>query len=180
MFCKKSKKPSSKVRAQYSKQVREYLEKYSFEIVQKIYSGVLGTHELNTEQVELVLGEDYPIAPWLNERDIIGHFVAIMEEAGYEFESNENGGIAFKNNELYSAIVKNYLNFSGYGIMERLIDYCDMTGGKMTYFQVQHVLGMHYPRAPYANKADMQACIILFLKELGVPCKFDTNYVYFP
>ena len=180
MFFNKSKRPSVKQRAEYSKQVREYLKKHSFNIVQKIYSGALNTHELNEEQVKLVLGDDFPIAPWINEQDVIAQFISIMKEAGYEFECYENGKYAFKNDELYSAIVKNHMKFSGFGIMERLVDYCDMTGGKMTYFQVQHVLGMHYPKAPYANKADTQACIILFLKELGVPCKFDDNYVYFP
>ncbi|MBQ8043171.1 MAG: hypothetical protein IJ272_03345 [Clostridia bacterium] len=177
---KNIKRCSAKARKCYSNQVQKYLQNNGFVIVQKIYEGALSTHELRPEEVQNVLGDEYPVAPWVNDTDVVGQFICILEEAGYTFSYNEEGRVCFKDDELYGAIVKNHLRFSGRYILDSLSDYCEQNGSRLTYYQAQRVLGFHYPRAPYVNKEDTRACTILFLKETGLPFKFDDTYVYFP
>lgn len=177
----KSKKRCSKMeREKYSANVQRYLKKHALHIVQKIYDDTLGKGKLKLDEVRDMLGEDYPIAPWVDKLDVVGQFAAILEEAGYKLLYDENGGLFFEDKELYSAIAKNHLRFSGSCIVEHLSEECERTGGKLTYFQLQRILGFHYPRAPYVNKDDTRACIIIFIKEMGIPFKFDDTYVYFP
>lgn len=171
---------TEKRRRDYANNVRRYLMENSFSIVKKIYDGTLATQELKSEQVEMILGEDYPVAPWVDEKDIVGQFVEILKEAGYIFSYNRNDPICFKDAEIYATIVKNYLKLSGDCFVETLGYECERTNGKLTYFQIYNVLGLHYPKAPYVNKEDTRACILLFLKETGIPFKFDDTHVYFP
>ena len=180
MFFKEKKRCSKRKKEQYSAQVSEFLKGNSFAIVHKIYEFTSGKNSLNIEEVKKVLGTGYPVAPWVDETDIIGQFAAILDEAGYKLSYDKNEGICFKEQALYSAIVKNHLKLSGRRIVEYLSDECIHTGGTFTYFQLQRILGLHYPRAPYVDKNNTQACIILFLNELGIPFKFDSTYVYFP
>lgn len=180
MVFKNKKRCSKRKRENYSVDVRRYLRKNAFYIVQKVYDGTLGSGQLRVDEISKVLGDDYPIAPWVDKSDVVGQFVAILEEAGYELSYDVNEGVYFKDKELYSAIVKNHLKLSGNCIVNNLAEECDHTGGRLTYFQMQRVLGFHYPRAPYVKKDNIQACTILFLKEMGIPFKFDDTYVYFP
>ena len=180
MFFSKLIRCSNKVKAQYSRQAQEYLNSNSLLIVQKICDGVLGSEKLEEEKVRELLGNNYPIAPWVEETDIIGQFVCLLEEAGYIFVRDTNGEVKFKNEDMYKAIVQNHLKLSGMCIMERLAYYCEKTKGRLDYEQVEEVLGFHYPKAPYIGKMDKRVSIIMFLKATGIPFKFNETHVYFP
>lgn len=180
MFFNKKKRCSASVKQRYHYQVQLYLSYYGFEIVQKIYNGSLNAHELTEQGVRDTLVGNYPIAPWVDKENIIEQFVALLEEVGYSFSYNEQGKYCFKDENIYGAIVKNHLKFSGYNVLAALSKCCRDNFGRITYFQAKNVLGIGYPKAPFVNKSDVRACIILFLKETGVPFKFDDDYLYFP
>lgn len=180
MLCKKKKRYSILAKQRYNKKVQEYLQCHGFEIVQKIYNGSLQTNQLTEKGVRETLVGDYPIAPWVPKENIIEQFVSLLEEVGYSFIQNEQGGYCFKDENIYGAIVKNHLKFSGCHILDALSEMCGKNDGKITYFQAKMILGAGYPKAPFVNKADTRACIILFLKETGIPFAFDDSYLYFP
>lgn len=180
MFIKKKERYSNILKQKYHKQVQVYLSYYGFEIIQRIYNGSLNAHELTEQGVRNTLVGNYPIAPWADRDDIIEQFVAMLEEVGYSFSYNEQGEYCFKGENIYSAIVKNHLNFSGRNILEALANACYKNEGRITYFEAKMILGIGYPKAPFVNKSDVRACIILFLKETGIPFKFDESYLYFP
>lgn len=177
---KKNGRCSSKVRERYSKEARCYLQKNTLAFIQKISDGILSETELTHENAKIFLGKDYPIAPWVDETDAIGQLLCILKEAGYIFTYSKNGRVILKNQQLYNAIVKNHLKFSGAEIIDKLAYYCERTHGRLTYNQVSQVLGFHYPKPPYIGKTDERVCIIAFLKEVGIPFNFDENHVYFP
>ena len=180
MLCNKNKRNSVSARQRYHKKVEQYLQCHGFEIIQKIYNGSLHTHELTEQGIRDTLVGDYPIAPWVEKNNIIEQFVAMFEEVGYSFSHNEQGQYCFKDENIYSVIVKNHLKFSGCHILEALSNCCDNNNGKITYFQAQMILGVGYPKAPFVNKADVRACIIMFLRETKIPFMFDDTYLYFP
>ena len=180
MLFNKKKRCSAYKKQRYHNQVQRYLEGHGFEIVQRIYNGSLGKGYLTEQGVRDTLVGIYPIAPWIEESNIIEQFVAMLEEVGYSFDHNAQGEYAFKDENVYGAIVKNHLKFSGCHILDALADCCQNNDGRITYYQAKIVLGAGYPKAPFVNKADMRACIILFLKETGIPFLFDDTYLYFP
>jgi len=180
MLCINKKRYPNWVRQKYHSQVQEYLQEHGFEIVGKIYNGVLGNSELTQNAVTEVLVGNYPVAPWVDKKDVVKQFVALLEEVGYTFTQSSTGRYCFKDKEIYGAIVKNHLNFSGRHILNNLSEYCEQNHGRLTYYQAQRVLGVRYPKAPYVDKTDIRACVILFLKETGIPFKFDDFYLYFP
>lgn len=180
MLCNKKKRCSMYKRQRYNTQVRQYLGRHGFEIVQHIYNGSLSNYGLTEQGVRETLVGVYPIAPWVEQDDIIEQFVALMEEVGYSFECNEQREYSFKDENIYGAIVRNHLKFSGCRILDALSECCVNYDGRITYFQAHTILGAGYPKAPFVNKADVRACIILFLKETGIPFKFDDTYLYFP
>ena len=180
MLFSKRKQDSDSIRQKYQKCVEQYFKHNGFEIIQRMYNGSLNLGELTEQGARDTLVENYPIAPWIDKDNIIEQFVSLFECVGYSFSKNEQGSYAFKDKEIYSAIVKNHLKFSGCHILEALSNCCDKSNGKITYFQAQMILGLGYPKAPFVNKADTRACIILFLKETGIPFVFDDNYLYFP
>lgn len=153
---------------------------HGFEIVQRIYNGSLGSQCLTAEGIRETLVGAYPIAPWAEKDNIIEQFVAMLEEVGYSFSCNEQGEYTFKEENIYGAIVRNHLNFSGCRVLDALSKRCNNYGGRITYFEAHMILGTGYPKAPFVDKADVRACIILFLKETGIPFKFDDWYLYFP
>lgn len=176
---KKVKRCYEKKRQTYNNEVQKYLKDNAFVLVQRVYNGTLGTGELKEENVKAVLGSDYPINPLIPREDVIGQFVSILELAGYIFCKDNIGKIYFKQEELYNSIVQNHLRFSGKGIFERLTEKCQETNG-IEYEEVHKILGFHYPKAPYAVGADYRTCIILFLKEVGIPFIFDETHIYLP
>lgn len=180
MFYNKKKRCSFEKRQRYNTQVQRYFKYHGFEIVSRIYNGSLSSHRLTEQGVSQTLVGIYPIAPWVEEDNIIEQFVAMMEEVGYSFSRDEQGEYSFKDENIYGAIVRNHLKFSGCHILESLSQCCENYNGRITYFQAHMILGTGYPKAPFVNKADMRACIILFLKETGIPFKFDDWYLYFP
>ena len=103
MWFKEKNRCSKRKREKYSEMVKDYLKTNSFAIVNKIYEYTSEKNSLDIEEVRKVLGTSYPVAPWLDENDIIGQFAAILDEAGYKLSYNENEGICFKDQELYSA-----------------------------------------------------------------------------
>lgn len=177
---KKLKRCCNKAKQRYSNEVQKYLKSNGFILVQKIYDGVLGTGKLEEKKVKEILGANYPVNPWISESDIIGQFVSIMEQAGYQFSRDSSGEVHFKHEELYSAIVQNHLRFSGKEILERLGDCCQKTSGRITYEEMHEILGFHYPKAPYVVGVDNRVGIILFLREVGLPFKFDETHIYLP
>ena len=180
MFFNKKKRCSTLAKQRYHNQVQVYLNYHGFEIVQKIYNGSLNTQELTEQGVRETLLGNYPIAPWVDKNNIVEQFVALLEEVGYSFSRNEQGKYCFKDENIYGAIVKNHLKFSGCNVLAALSKCCQDNYGRITYFQAKVILGIGYPKAPFVNKADVRACIILFLKETGIPFKFDDDYLYFP
>ena len=177
---KKIRRYCKRTRERYSYDVQEYLKRNGLVLMQKLRNGILGSGDLEESKVRELLGTDYPVAPWTDKEDIIEQFISILEEAGYVFSCTEDGKIQFKNAELYSAIVQNHLKFSGREIFERLSDCCEKTHGRITYEDMHEILGFHYPKAPYAVGVDNRVCIVLFLKEVGIPFKFDETHVYLP
>lgn len=175
MFCRKNKRSKK----EYSILVQQYLKENTPAIVQRLYDIVSATHELDVDAVKSILGENYPKAPWKDNDDIMGQFACILEEAGWLFVSN-NGKIILEDEKSYSDIVQNHLKFSGSQILDRLSECCERTNGRITYWEMQSILGFHYPKAPYCDKSDIKACTILFLKETGIPFKFDNMYIYLP
>ena len=180
MLCNKKKRCSKYKKQRYSNQVQSYLNCHGFEIVQRIYNGSLSTHGLTEQGVRETLVGIYPIAPWVDEDNIVEQFVSMMEEVGYSFSQDEQGEYSFKDENIYGAIVRNHLKLSGCHILDALSECCKNYDGRITYFQAKLILGTGYPKAPFVNKEDMRACIILVLKETGIPFKFDDSYLYFP
>ncbi len=180
MFCNGRKRSVIFSKQRYHEQVQLYLQYHGFEIVQRIYNGSLNAHELTEQAVRETLVGNYPIAGWVEKDNIIEQFVTLLGEVGYSFEKNDQGKYCFKDENIYGAIVKNHMNFSGCRILEALSDCCYKNDGRITYFEAKVILGAGYPKAPFVNKSDIRACIILFLKETGIPFKFDDSYLYFP
>ena len=177
---KKIKRCCKKTNQNYQLEVQCYLKNNAFILVKKISEGVLGSDELKLENVQAVLGDEYPINPCIPREDIVAQFVSIFEQAGYVFCQDSSGNVYFKQKELYSAVVQNHLKFSGKKIFERLADCCQKTNGRIRYEEMHEILGFHYPKAPYALRADYRVCIILFLRESGIPFKYDEKYIYLP
>ena len=82
MLFKEKKRCSRKKREIYSAQVQQFLRLNSFAIVHKIYELASGKNRLSVEEVKDILGKKYPVAPWVDETDVIGQFAAILDEAG--------------------------------------------------------------------------------------------------
>lgn len=179
MFSRKKKRYPAFIKQRYHEQVQLYLKYNGFEIVKRIYNGSLNAQELTEQGVRDTLVGNYPIAPWVDKNNIVEQFVSLLEDVGYSFSCNEEGKYCFKDENIYGAIVKNHLKFSGCHILEALATCCENNNGRITYFQAKTILGVGYPKAPFVNKADTRTCIILFLKETGIPFIFDDTYLYF-
>lgn len=83
--------------------------------------------------------------------------------------------------EEYTKIVENYINFSGWGIISCLASLCEKNNGRLTYFQMEMVLGKHYPKASWVDKSDRKGCVETFLEHSGfMYYKADEDYIYFP
>lgn len=180
MFFRKICRYAGKEKTEYSTLAQEYLKRNGLLIVQKICDGVLGEYVLEEKAAKAFLGEDYPVAPWLSKKNYIGQCVALLEQAGCIFSCDEKGRVCFKDSGIYKTIVQNHLKMSGRDIVSKLSDACEELNGKISYKRLHAVLGFHYPKAPYISSVEPNMCIILFLKEMGMPFKFDDKYVYFP
>ncbi len=180
MVFRKKKWYSPKVRNEYRERVKKYMEANALNIVNEIYSGALQGGYLTYFNVSSLMGEGYPLAPWVDRLDIVAQFAAMLEEIGYVFVQDSYGRYHFKDKELYNAIVKNHLNFTGKKIVTNMAKFCEQNNGRLTYEQVRLMLGFNYPKAPYVDKSDTKTCVILFLKEIGIPFIYDDEYIYIP
>lgn len=179
MFLTKIKCCSCELKKRYSIKVHHYLEYNSILLLKNIYDEIIFFEKLDEETMRNLLG-NYPKAPWIDEMDSKRQFICLLKEAGYVFLYDKKGNIKFKNKKIYNRIVQNHLKLSGKDILERLADMCEMTSGRISYKQMQEVLGAHYPKAPYAKCFDERISIILFLRELKLPFKFDDFHIYLP
>lgn len=83
--------------------------------------------------------------------------------------------------DAYYQIVQNYMNFSGRGIISYLADMCEMNNGKLTYFQMEMVLGRHYPKPSWQDKSNRKECIKTFMQYAGfIYYIADEEYIFFP
>lgn len=83
--------------------------------------------------------------------------------------------------KIYRQIVKNYLKLTGRELISNLSDYCERKGNRLTYEEMEEVLGKHYPKAKWVNKSDRKQCVITFMEHTEyIYYKYDNNYVYFP
>lgn len=174
------KKREQRKREQYSNQVQSYMKQYGISIVKRILDSSSDNNLLSEANIKEALGTDYPKCPWITDDDVISQFVQLLKEVGYEFCYNEMGQLQFKIEDAYKAIVQNHLKFSGREILSRLSECCQKTYGRVSYEEMDEVLGFHYPKAPNVNSCDNRVCIVLFLKETGIPFKFDETHIYFP
>lgn len=82
---------------------------------------------------------------------------------------------------IYKQIVKNYLKLSGKELVLNLSDYCERNNGRLTYEEMEEILGKHYPKAKWVDKSDIKRCVITFMEHTEyILYKYDDKYVYFP
>lgn len=83
--------------------------------------------------------------------------------------------------EVYRQIVDNYLKLSGKEVVANLSNFCERSNGRLTYDEMEKVLGEHYPKAGWVDKNDKKKCILVFMEYSGFPFYLaDENYFYFP
>ena len=173
-------KCSKENKRKYSEQVREYISRNGIKTVLILNYLKDDINILSNDIIEQVMGKDFPKAIWIDSESVIDQCLCFLKHTGYEVTYDESKGFVFKKEKQYKQIVNNYLKLSGSDIMTRLSECCEKTSGKITYDEMQKIIGVHYPRAPYAIKADYRVNIILFLKETGMLFKFDDNHIYIP
>lgn len=177
---KKFKRCSEKKRQIYDYEVKQYITKNGINIIQGIYINGLNLKKLTVDDIKLTLGDDFPKAPWIDADNITWQCICLLRHIGYEFEYDDKGNIYFEEDKAYKTIVQNHLKLSGNQILDALSDCCEKTNGRIPYDMMKEILGVHYPKAPGIDKSDMRVGIILFLKETGLPFKFDNDCIYFP
>lgn len=95
--------------------------------------------------------------------------------------SNKELAQVISEEETYYQIVQNYIKFTGRGIISYLSDMIEKNNGKLTYFQMEMVLGRHYPKASWQDKSDRKECIKTFMQYVGfIYYRADEEYIYFP
>lgn len=163
----------------YAAKVETYKKWKGFKIIEEIYE-LIDSGLIDMDGVKELLGHNYPLAPWIDEKDEQAQMICLLGQMGYVFERKQDGSLCLKNEEEYKQIVRNYLKLSGSEILEALAMNCTRTHGRISYEEMRHILGFHFPKAPYADKTDLRVCVILFLKAAGLTFNFDENHVYFP
>lgn len=83
--------------------------------------------------------------------------------------------------EVYRQIVDNYLKLSGREVVANLSNFCERSNGRLTYDEMEKVLGGHYPKASWIDKNDKKKSILTFMKYSDFSFYVaDENYLYFP
>lgn len=175
----KLKRCSCKVKNDYSKRVEEYVKKEGIKAIKRLYS-LKYLEGLSSEKIIIVLGEDYPKAPWIDEGNITGQFICMLKQIGYDYAYEENGKVYLDIAGIYNQVVSNHLKLSGREILYALSDCCEKTQGRISYEQMKEILGKHYPRPLKSTNIDERVSIIVFLKEAGILFNFDEKHVYLP
>ena len=173
------KRRNTKLKARYSEQVKKYFNNNSFIIIQRIRSGMLNAKKCNQKMLSNVFG-NYPKAPWINISDYISQFVALLTEIGYPIASIKTDYANIDNDKLCQVIIQYYLNINGKEIMDRLADSCIKTEGKTTYEQARIALGFECNQIDSTLKVNVDKCTLLFLKQMGVPFKYNSTHIYLP
>lgn len=180
MFFRNVNKNSPKWREQYLRDLQIYLKHNSFVIVQRINNGVLSGKNIAPQEVKRLLGKHYPKAKWIDRSDDLGQIVCLFQEIGYTSIMENSEGIQYKTDEMRSAIIKNYINNNSKEIMDRLTDCCQITNGKISYDQMQEVLGFDSSKIDRDAKENVDYCVLLFLRGTKLPFKYNDTHIYLP
>lgn len=169
----------SKKNKDYFKSVDEYIKLNGMKVTQRLYNSFY-ENSLDAQMVTNLLGGDFPKAPWIAQTNILDQFICLMEQVGYEFASKEGDKVYLDKDGIYEAVVQNHLKHTGRDILTRLSECCEKTHGRISYPQMNEILGRHYPKALKSSSVDNRICIIIFLNQVGLLFRFDENHVYFP
>lgn len=164
----------------YELKAREYFKEHGITIMKKIHDEGYDIRKVKEDALQQVLTEDFPKADWLDLHNIAEQSRCLLACMGYNFEYDAYGMLYLKEDEIYKTIVYNHLQLSGCAILNALSDYCQRTSGRISYDDMQEVLGKHYPRTTHINVLDERLNVLLFLKTSGMLFKFDESHVYFP
>lgn len=164
----------------YSKDVNEYIDSKGIRILKKLYDNYCCDYGLSEQQIIEVFGKDFPKSSWIKHNNITSQLVCLLEQIGYGFASIEDGKVYLDRKGMYKSIVENHLRYSGRDILYSLADCCERTHGRVSYNEMNCVIGIHYPKAIKNRAATERICIIIFLKQTGMLFKFDETHVYFP
>ena len=164
----------------YELEVKKYFEANGVTIMKKIHEGGYDIRTIKEDDLQQLLTEDFPKADWIESHNVAEQSRYLLAHMGYNFEYDAYGMLYLKEDIMYKTIVYNHLQLSGCNILNALSDYCQRTSGRISYDEMQEVLGKHYPKTIHVNVLDERLNVLLFLKTSGLLFKFDENYVYFP
>ena len=80
----------------------------------------------------------------------------------------------------YSNKVKEYLESINKHFLADFAELCQQTNGRVSFVQIQNILGKKYPIAEWIDKDNMKEQIIIFFQQLDIPFKATENHLYFP
>ena len=180
MFFRKVKKNSPKWREQYLRDLQIYLKHNSFAIVQRINNGVLLGKNIRTQEVNWLLGTDYPKAKWIDSWDDISQIICLFKQIGYSNIIRNSYGVECNPNEMREAIINNYISINGEKIMDRLAECCEYTNGRISYSQMQEVLCIDSSEIDKTSEEDINECILMFFKGTKLPFKHNNTHIYLP
>ena len=180
MFFRRSKRNLDKLREQYLQDLQKYLKHNSFAIVQRIKNGMLSSKNIGNQEIRIVLGYNYPKARWINSTDDASQIICLFKEIGYSNITRIFNGVQCNPSEMCEAIINNYISVNGKKIMDRLEDCCVITNGRISYSQMQEVLGINYSEIDNTSEEDVNECILMFLRGTKLPFKHNDVYIYLP
>lgn len=165
-------------REEYSKRVQKYLKENAFIIMQRIYSLPNDDVALTNQICMEILGDDFPRLSGTKRTDYKEQFISLFNEVGYT--CYKKCAIYFSKNDLCRKIAKNHLKCSGNCVLQKLATSCDEYHGRLSYEQIQLILGFNNLKIKYKNGKYKKECILIFLKEMKIPFVHDNKHVYFP
>jgi len=80
----------------------------------------------------------------------------------------------------YSETVQEYLKEKGSEFLSAWVDACDKKSGRISYEDMECILGYNFPKAKWIPLTNKKAQIDTFFNELGIPFRADETHLFFP
>ena len=81
----------------------------------------------------------------------------------------------------YSEKVQDYLSRNRETFLSKWVEMCNLNQGRISYEEMEEILGPNYPKAGWIDSEDKAAQIQCFFKEIDFPYyEADEEYLYFP
>lgn len=169
---------SKKAKQEYEAKVQSYLKRNGIAITHSIYASSLHLFGLADKDVERILPKPFPIASWIDEKKILKQFLCMLKYLGCENAYIKDEKIFF-DLESYQNEVESYLSKNGEFLLDKLSYFCSKNP-RISYTDIQEVLGYDYPKIIKSTTADKSVCAIVFLKQTGMLFRFDNTAIYMP